>query len=186
MGKVNWLLSEIWDLHQVMRNDIMRDYDRSLPFADELTDRWERAKFLGFGEGSSVYDSVLVIGNVKVGKKTWVGPGCILDGSGGLEVGDYCSISSSSHIYSHSTVDWSLSGGKSPYKMAFTKVGNCCFLGSHSVIMEGVTIGNHCLIGANSLVNKDVYDFSFVAGNPAKVCGKVTVKSDGQVEINES
>jgi carbonic anhydrase/acetyltransferase-like protein (isoleucine patch superfamily) len=29
---------------------------------------------MGFGEGSSVYDSCLVLGDVRVGKNVWVGP----------------------------------------------------------------------------------------------------------------
>ena len=33
------------------------------------------------------YDSVLVIGDVQVGKNTWIGPFVVLDGSGGLEIG---------------------------------------------------------------------------------------------------
>lgn len=41
-----------------------------------------------------MYDNVLVLGRVKVGRNTWIGPGCILDGSGGdLQIGDCCSIS---------------------------------------------------------------------------------------------
>lgn len=41
-----------------------------------------------------MYNNVLVLGRVKVGRNTWIGPGCILDGSGGdLQIGDWCSIS---------------------------------------------------------------------------------------------
>ncbi len=80
----------------------MKDqFSRSLPLADELFDRWERAQFLGFGEGSSIYDSSLVLGDVSVGVKTWVGPFTILDGSGRLKIGDYCNISGGAQLYSH-------------------------------------------------------------------------------------
>src|ERR1019366_8652869 len=71
----------------------LKEINRSLPFADLLFDRWERAKMLGFGEGTSVYDSTHVFGDVQVGKNTWIGPFTILDGSGGLTIGDNCSIS---------------------------------------------------------------------------------------------
>ena len=46
----------------------------SLPLADYFVDRWDKARLLGFGEGSSIYDSSLVIGDVKIGKNAWVGP----------------------------------------------------------------------------------------------------------------
>jgi hypothetical protein len=36
-----------------------------------------------------MYDNVLVLGDVMVGRHTWIGPGCSLDGSGGdLQIGD--------------------------------------------------------------------------------------------------
>jgi len=42
-----------------------------------------------------------------------------------------------------------------------------------SIIMPGVTIGEGAIVGAGSLVNKDVPDWTIVAGNPAKVIRKV-------------
>src|SRR5688572_16453516 len=68
-------------------------FGRVLPLADYLVDRWDKARVLGFGKGTNVYDSCLVIGDVKVGKDCWIGPFTILDGSGGLEIGDGCTIS---------------------------------------------------------------------------------------------
>ena len=60
------------------RDDALRQsYDRSLPFADGLFDRWERAARLGFGEGASIYDSAMVYGPVSVGANTWIGPGVV-------------------------------------------------------------------------------------------------------------
>jgi hypothetical protein len=61
--------------------------------ADYLVDRWDKARMLGFGEDISAYDSCLVIGDVKVGKGCWIGPFAILDGYGGLTIGDCCTIS---------------------------------------------------------------------------------------------
>ena len=58
---------------------------------------------------------MLVIGDVKVGSHTWIGPNVILDGSGGgLEIGDYCSIDAGAQIYTHDTVMWAISGGQVP------------------------------------------------------------------------
>ncbi len=60
-----------------------------------------------------MYDNVLVLGDVRVGRNTWIGPGCILDGSGGgLRIGDWCSISAGVQIYTHNTVNRSISLGK--------------------------------------------------------------------------
>lgn len=173
-------------LHEKLREKMMSEWNRSLPFEDELFDRWERAKFLGFGEGSSIYQSSHVFGDVKVGENTWIGPFTILDGSGGLEIGDYCSVSSGAQIYTHDTVEWALSGGKADYEYSPVKIGNFCYIGSLSLIGKGVTIGDHCLVGANSFVKEDVPPKSIVGGTPAKILGEVKVNDDGKVELKYS
>ena len=170
-------------LHKILRTTIKEKWDRSLPFADELFDRWERAKFLGFGENTSVYDSALIIGPVKVGKNTWIGPFTVLDGSGGLEIGDNCSISSGVQIYSHDSVNWALSGGIVPYEKKRVKIGNCCYIGPHSIISKGVTIGDHSLIGAQCLVNNDIPNNSIVFGVPGKICGNVEILPSGSIHL---
>src|SRR3954469_179483 len=86
---------------QQRREDVHARFERTLPFGDYVVDRWEKARLLGFGEGSSIYDSALVIGAVEVGAHSWIGPGTVLDGSGGLRIGAYCSISAGVQIYSH-------------------------------------------------------------------------------------
>ena len=102
-------LRQLWRQRSI---EVAKEWNRGLPFADYLIDRFDRAKSLGFAEGSSIYDSVLVLGGVKVGSHTWIGPFSILDGSGGLEIGSYCSISAGVQIYSHDSVEWAVSGGK--------------------------------------------------------------------------
>ncbi len=82
-----------------LQHDINEKWQRTLPFGDYIVDRWKKAECLGFGEGSTIYDSSLVFGDVKVGKNTWIGPFTILDGSGGLEIGSNCSISAGVQIY---------------------------------------------------------------------------------------
>lgn len=94
---LNWLLRVYKRLFYGKKNK----FDRGLPFADCFVDRWEKAEALGFGKGTSIYDSSLVLGDVKVGENSWIGPNTVLDGSGGLEIGSNCSISAGVQIYSH-------------------------------------------------------------------------------------
>ena len=176
------LKREITELHQALRNSIAKNWNRSLPFADELFDRWEKAEYLGFGYDSSIYDSSIVIGDVNVGEKTWIGPNTLLDGSGGLSIGKYCSISTGVSILTHDSVKWALSGGKEPYDKMETIIEDCCFVGSNTIINKGVHIGKHSLIGALSFVNRDVPPFSIAIGVPCRICGKVKIEN-GQVEL---
>jgi len=47
------------------------------------------------------------------------------------------------------------------------------FAGFPATILCGVTIGENSIVGAGAVVTKDVPPNSIVAGNPAKVIGKV-------------
>ncbi len=147
-------------------------FARVLPVGDYFSDRWEKARYLGFGEGTSIYDSALVLGDVKVGRHTWIGPSTVLDGSGGLSIGDHCSISAGVQIYTHDTMEWALSGGARGAVRAATKIGSRCYLGPNAIVVKGVTIGDGSVIGAGSLVLHDIPAGSKAYGSPCRVVGK--------------
>src|SRR5437868_12382421 len=171
------------ELHHRLRAEIKERWHRSVPFADELFDRWERAAFLGFGPEASIYDSSLVLGDVQVGEGTWVGPNTMLDGRGGLSIGRYCSISAGVQLYSHDTVKWALTGGKAPEVRQPTRVGDCCYIGPLSIVSRGVIIGEHSVIGAHSFVRDSVPAYSVAVGCPARVIGRVELVGEGDVRL---
>ncbi len=175
--------NDILSLHDLLFSEFKKQFNRALPFADEVLDRWERAKKLGWGEGSSVYDSAYIFGDVQVGKNCWIGPFTVVDGSGRLTIGDNCTISTGVHIYTHDNLKQTLSGGKIPIEHETVTIGNCTYVGPQSIITKGVKIGNHCVIASNSFVNKSVDDWCIVAGNPARVIGKVVMK-DNDIEFD--
>lgn len=154
-------------------------WHRDLPYDEMLFDRWERASRLGFGKGSSVYHNCYVYGDVTVGENTWVGPMTVLDGSGGLSIGDFCSISAGTHIYTHDSVRWALSGGAADCERASVSIGSCTYIGSQVVVGKGVQIGSHVVVGAGSFVNHDVPDNAVVVGSPARVVGSVQMTEAG-------
>lgn len=147
-------------------------YNRFLSMPDYFIDRWERAKLMGFGEGTSVYDSCLVLGDVSVGKNTWIGPYTVLDGSGGgLTIGDNCAISAGVQIYTHNTVNqviYNTEVERNP-----VVIGNNVYVGPYVVIAMGCNIGDKVIIGANSFVNKDISSNTKAFGIPAKVIEKI-------------
>lgn len=72
----------------------------------------------------------------------------------GVEIGSHCSI------YSVSTID---------NKRGKVVLKKNCRLGSHSIVMPGVTIGENSVVGAFSFVNCDIPDNVVAFGCPAKV-----------------
>jgi acetyltransferase-like isoleucine patch superfamily enzyme len=176
--EINNFYKNLYELHNVFGQGLKEQFNRSLPFTDELFDRWERAKNLGFGEGSSIYDSSYVFGNVKVGTNTWIGPFTVIDGSGSLQIGDHCTISAGVHIYTHDNILQTITGGKQPAERQKVSIGNCTYIGPKSIISKGITIGDHCIIGAASFVNKSLPSFSVAHGTPAKVAGTVVLEKD--------
>jgi acetyltransferase-like isoleucine patch superfamily enzyme len=157
------------EIFYTLRKEKKEKFNRVLPFGDNFVDRNEKAEFLGFGKGTTVYDNVVVLGDVKVGKNTWIGPNVILDGSGGLEIGSNCSISAGVQIYSHDSVKWALSGAKDNYDYSKTSINDNCYIGPNVIIEKGVSIGKGCIIGANSFVNQDIPDNSKAYGTPVKI-----------------
>lgn len=177
------LLSSLRTVHRDLDETMSRKWRRSLPFGDLLGDRWERARRLGFGEGVSIYDTSYVFGDVKVGHHTWIGPFTMLDGSGGLTIGSYCSISTGVQIYTHESLEWALTGGMAPYTKAPVSIGSNCYIGSQAIIRMGVTIGDRAVVGAGAFVNKNVAANAIVVGSPARVIGQVEDDGSGGVKL---
>ena len=163
------ILRQFWKDRQREVNDT---YKRTLPFGDYVVDRWDKAKALGFGPGTSIYDSANVFGQVLVGANTWIGPFTLLDGSGGLFIGSNCSISAGVQLYSHDTVQWAVSGGTAEYEYAATSIGDNCYIGPNTIVAKGVVIGEGCIIGAGSLVLTSIPAGSKAWGTPAEIAKK--------------
>lgn len=177
------LYQQLEALHSKLDKAFSVQLNRSLPVGDLLRDRWKRAEELGFGEGTNIYDSVLVLGAPKIGKHCWIGPFGILDGSGGLTIGDFTTISAGVHIYTHDNVKATLLPGKFEIERSSVTIGSNCYIAPQSIITRGVVLGNNCIVAANSMLNKSFDDNSIIAGNPAKKIGEVII-ADGDIKFN--
>lgn len=105
--------------------------------------------------------------NLKLGYKTDIGAFTYINAKNGVILEDFVEIGSHCSIYSLSTID------KKQGKVILKKN---CKLGSHSVVMPGVTIGENSIIGAFSFVNKDIPSNVIAFGVPAKIFKKINDK----------
>lgn len=177
------LFSKIINFLYLKKEKSLREkYDRSLSFQDGFFSRFERAERMGFSKGVTVYNSSNLFGDIVVGESSWIGPNTLLDGTGGLKIGSFCSISSGAQILTHDTVKWCLTGGNHIYEYAETFIGDYCFIGTGSVITKGITIGDCCIVGAGAVVTKSFPPYSIIVGVPAKKVGYI-IKTDNNVEL---
>ena len=164
----DYLTGSGWKVRQLKREKL-DNFHRHVATGDLLSDRWTIAQDLGFGEGTSCYDNVLVLGSVSVGRHCWIGPNVILDGSGGeLKIGDHVDVSAGVQIYTHHTVARALSGGVAEVEHGATTIGSQVYIGPNTVIQLGVTIGSGAVIGAMSLVTRDIAPGARAWGVPAR------------------
>jgi acetyltransferase-like isoleucine patch superfamily enzyme len=99
----------------------------------------------------------------KLGFKTDIGAFSYINAQYGVTIEDFVQIGSHCSIYSVSTID---------DKAGPVVLRKNCRIGSHSVIMPGVTVGEDAVVGAFSFVNQDVPAGQVVVGVPAKPIGK--------------
>ena len=152
-------------------------FQRRVGLGDLVTDRAENAIEYGFGKGTTCYDSAIIVGDVSVGENCWIGPHCILDGTGGLSIGSWVTVSMGVIIASHSTVGHMLSGGSVPMEKRRTAIGDRVVVGPGAFVGMGVRIGERCVIAPHAVVTRNVPALSIVQGDPAKVIGKIVYDS---------
>jgi acetyltransferase-like isoleucine patch superfamily enzyme len=100
----------------------------------------------------------------KLGYKTDIGAFTYINAKHGVTIEDFVQIGSHSSIYSVSTID---------NKEGKVILKKNCKIGSHTVVMPGVTVGENSVVGACSFVNKDIPANVIAAGVPAKVIRKI-------------
>ena len=100
------------------------------------------------------------IDNLSLGYKTDIGAFTYINAKYKVIIEDNVQIGSHCSIYSVSTID---------NKNGTVTLKKNCRIGSHSVIMPGVTVGENAVVGAFSFVNDDIPEGAIAVGVPAKV-----------------
>jgi acetyltransferase-like isoleucine patch superfamily enzyme len=127
-----------------------------------MADRFDGWKFPEIEEGKPTKYNWVVQhkDNLRLGYRTDIGAFTYINAKFGVTIEDEVQIGSHCSIYSISTID---------DKVGEVVLKRNCRIGSHSVIMPGVTVGENVVVGAHSFVNRDVPDNVVAVGVPAKV-----------------
>jgi acetyltransferase-like isoleucine patch superfamily enzyme len=103
--------------------------------------------------------------NLKLGSRTDIGAFTYINAKNEVIIEDEVQVGSHCSIYSISTID---------NKEGPVTLKKNCKIGSHSVIMPGVTVGENSVVGAFSFINEDIPANVVAFGVPAKVIKKLS------------
>jgi acetyltransferase-like isoleucine patch superfamily enzyme len=98
------------------------------------------------------------ISGLKLGYKTDIGAFTYINAKFNVTIEDYVQIGSHCSLYSVSTIDG---------KQGAVILKKNCRIGSHSIVMPGVTIGENAIVGAFSFVIEDIPAGETWVGVPA-------------------
>lgn len=105
------------------------------------------SRFASIGEGS------VIMHHAMVNADAHIGTGCIINTFANIEhdanIGNYCHISTGTMVNGNCTV------------------GEGVFLGSQSVMVNGIRITDGCVFAAGSMVRKNIVRKGIYSGNPA-------------------
>lgn len=113
-------------------------------------------------------------GRIEIGHDTFLGPGVVIYGHGGVVIGDSCLISMHCRILSsnHTVPPLGTDIRSVADILLPTNIGRDVWLGAGVTVVGGVTIGDGCVVGAGAVVTKDLPAGSIAYGVPATVQGR--------------
>jgi acetyltransferase-like isoleucine patch superfamily enzyme len=106
---------------------------------------------------------------ISIGANTSIGDRCILDGRGGLSIGNSVNLSTGVYIW---TADHDPQSPSFAGRTAAVTVHDYAWLSCRCTILPGVTIGEGAVVAAGAVVTKDVSGYTIVGGVPARVIGE--------------
>ncbi|WP_427165265.1 DapH/DapD/GlmU-related protein [Streptomyces sp. C1-1] len=122
---------------------------------------------LRLGDDSYIAAHAYVTGEVTTGTDCTLNPFTTVRGTvalgDGVRIGAHTSLLGFNHSMAPDRPVF-----RQPQTSRGIKVGDDVWIGSHVVVVDGVTIGDHCVIGAGAVVTKDLPAWTVAAGNPAR------------------
>jgi acetyltransferase-like isoleucine patch superfamily enzyme len=111
--------------------------------------------------------------HITIGPRTTIGFSTFMYASSKISVGADCMIASFVYVVdSDHGIDRAFPMNQQTSHSDPIQIGNDVWVGTHAVILKGVTIGDGVVVAAGSVVREDVKPYMIVGGVPAKVIGE--------------
>lgn len=112
-------------------------------------------------------------GKIVVGDDVFLGPGVVVYGHGGVEIGNDCLIAMHCRILSseHALPPLDRRVRDEPDILKPTRIGRDVWLGAGVTVLGGATLGDGCVVGAGSVVTGNIPAGAIAVGVPARVIG---------------
>lgn len=141
---------------------------------------------ISIGSGCRIRGELFIFahgGNIKIGKRCFLGSGSRIWSGSSVEIGDHVLIAHGVTVVDNLThpidhierrrhfEDICTSGHSVAIDLGDkpVRIEDDVWIGAHSIILRGVTIGARSIVAAGSVVRSDVPPGSMVAGNPARI-----------------
>jgi len=126
-----------------------------------------------------VFPNATVIGAVKIGKNTWIGPGAVLRGDyGEIEIGDYSAIEDNCVIHARPGEKTTIGEQVTIGHLSVIHTGQVhdwAVVGMNVTVSDFAVVGSWAAIGEGAVVKnkQEIPNEAIAVGVPAKVIGKV-------------
>lgn len=148
------------------------------------------------GEGTKIWINVQIRENASIGNNCILSKDVYIDH--GVSIGHRCKIQNSVSVYNGVNIGDDVFIGpnvaftndrvprafNTEWKVTPTEVEVGASIGANSTIVCGVTISEYAMVAAGSVVTRDVPPYTLVAGNPARILGKVDKMGNRIAEPN--
>lgn len=124
---------------------------------------------LELGDRSYIAGHAYLSGELRTGRDCTINVYTVVRGK--ITIGDAVRIGAHTSIlgFNHTMTDPEVEVFRQPTTSKGITIGSDVWIGSHVVIVDGVTVGDKAMLAAGAVVTKDVPAGAVVGGNPARV-----------------
>ena len=135
---------------------------------------------LRLGARGYIAAGAYLTGTLRAGRDCTMNPYAVIRGA--VELGDAVRIGAHTSLlgFNHTMTDPDVEVHRQPLTSKGIRVGNDVWIGSHAVILDGVTVGDRAVVAAGAIVTRDVPPGAVVGGNPARVIKWRVPPPDGE------